>query len=196
MSVFGFKGRDWTQEEAPEGTRIVIPSPRLWPLAAFFALWLAGWTAGEVSAAKQLWGVFSGGGGAAALFAEAFLLFWLAGWTAGGLFAWGIFLFSLDGREVITMREDKLCIKLETFLGLGWTWRFNIAGMTPPRLAGAEETADRGDPNPLARLNLAHIAIESGSRKWKLGVGLEAQRAKDLLHVLNSRFNLPRERRG
>lgn len=196
MSAMGFKGRDWTQEEAPEGTRIVIPAPRLWPLAAFFALWLAGWTAGEMSAVKQLWGAFSGGGGAGALFAEAFLLFWLAGWTAGGLFAWGLFLFSLDGREVVTMREDKLCVKLETFLGLGWTWRFNMVGMTPPRLAGAEEAADRGDPTPLARLNLAHIAIESGGRKWKLGVGLEARRAKDLLHALNSRFNLPREPRG
>lgn len=198
MSLFGFKGRDWTQEETPEGARIVIPAPRLWPIAAFFALWLAGWTAGEVSAVKQLWGLFSGGGGAGAVFAEAFMLFWLAGWTVGGAFAWGVFLFSLDGREVLTVREDKFCVRLETFLGLGWTWRFDIPGMAPPRLvaAGPGEGVAAGGQNPLAGLRLVYVAIESGGRKWKLGAGLLEQRAKDLLYALNSRFGLPRERRG
>lgn len=201
MSVFSWGGRDWTLEETPEGPRVIIPSPRLWPVSVFMAVWLSGWVMGEVSAIKSLLGLLTGMEHWAGLFPAAFLVFWLAGWTAGGVFAWAIFLFSLDGRETVFVRGGKLCLRPETFLGLGWTWTYDIPGMTPPRVVGADLAdakpagADDARARALAGLKLAYIAIESGGRKWRLGVGLGEQRARDLLYTLNSRFGLPRERR-
>lgn len=193
-----FLARDWRLEETPEGAEISVTSPFLWPLTLFFGVWLTGWTAGEVSAGREAWRLISGGSGGWELLPAAFLLFWLAGWTAGGVFAWGVFLFSIKGCEKVTLREGTLCIRPETFLGLGWTWKFPVGGMTPPKLVEMPLPAGRqqavppdGAPPP----RYAHIAIESGGRKWRLGLGLTEARAKDLLHTLNSRFGLPRERR-
>lgn len=197
MSIFPYKGRDWTQEETPEGPRLVIPAPCVWPLALFFSFWLAGWLAGEVSAAREAWHIISGSQSPWALLPAGFLLLWLAGWTAGGVFAWSIFLFSLRGREVVTLHEGVLRIRPETVLGLGWTWKFPVAGMTPPKLVITELPAGRlpaAPPDGVPQPRYGHIAIESGGRKWKLGLALEEGRAKDLLYALNSRFGLPRER--
>lgn len=196
MTAFSYQGRDWNLEESPEGARFVIPAPRLWPLALFFSIWLAGWTAGEVSAAKQVWALLSGGRGGWELLPAAFLLFWLAGWTVGGVFAWGVFLFSLSGREVVTLRDGELCIRPETVLGLGWTWKFPLAGMTPPKLVITDLKPDQA-PGAQAggpALRYGHLAIESGGKRWRLGLGLEERRAGELLHALTSRFGLPRGR--
>jgi len=196
MSVLLYKGRDWSLEEGPAGARFVIPAPRIWPLALFFSFWLAGWTAGEVSAAKQAWALLSGGAGGWELLPAAFLLFWLAGWTAGGLFAWGVFLFSLSGREVVTLREGELCIRAETVLGLGWTWKYPLAGMTPPKLVVTDLKTDlpAAARDPGLDLRYGYLAIESGGRRWRLGLGLEERRAAELLHTLSSRFGLPHGR--
>lgn len=198
MSILSMSSRDWSLEETSEGPRVVIPSPCLWPLALFFSVWLAGWTAGEMSAAKALWQIIKTADGWGALLPGGFLLVWLSGWTVGGVFAWGIFLFSLYGRETVTVRGNKLCIRPETFLGLGWTWKFDIPGMTPPKVTAMdlpEGTAARaGTAAAALPRNYAHIAIESAGKRWKLGVGMQEQRARDLLYTLCSRFGLPRER--
>lgn len=189
------KARDWTLEETPEGPRLTIPTPCLWPLSLFLAVWLSGWVGGEVSAVRSLLGIFGKGAcGPGELLPGAFLMFWLTGWTVGGAAACGVFLFSLKGAEIVTLREGTLSLKLETFLGLGWTRRLPVAGMAPPKIAAAEVPtgAQPRDGSPAPRYAL--IALESGGKKWKLGVGLPEQRAKDLLHALTSRFGLPRER--
>lgn len=195
MNAFFYKGRDWTLEETPEGPRLVIPSPRVWPAALFMSFWLFGWVAGEVSAAREAWHLLSTAQGPAALVPAGFLLFWLCGWTVGGFFAGSIFLFSLYGREVVTLREGILRIRPETVLGLGWTWKFPVAGMTPPRLVllglpvGNAPGAVAGAP----AASYGHIAIESAGKRWRLGLGVEERRAKDLHYALTSRFGLPRE---
>ncbi len=195
---FSWQGRDWILEEGSEGPRIVIPSPRLWPVAIFFSLWLAGWCAGEVSAAKALWQIFKSADSWLAMLTGGFLLFWLAGWTVGGAFAWAVFLFSLHGREVVAVREGKLCVRPETYLGLGWTREFDIAGMNPVRLVAAEMPAKKialaDGEMPAPQFKYAYLAIESGGKRWRLGLVMEEQRAKHLLHTLGSRFGLPAER--
>lgn len=187
------KARDWTLEETPEGPRLVVSIPCLWPISIFFAVWLSGWTAGEVSAVRSLMDLFGKGVcGWGEILPGAFLMFWLAGWTVGGAFAWGAFLFSLKGSEIVTLREGALRLKLETLFGLGWTWRLPVAGMAPPALTAAEVKTARQPQDGSPAQRYAYIALESGGRKWRLGVGLTEQRAKDLLYTLTSRFGLPR----
>ncbi len=193
-----FKSREWSLEETSDGPAIVIPSPRIWPLALFFLVWLGGWTAGEVSAAKSLYGIIKGATQWAALFPAAFLVVWLTGWTIGGIFAWGIFLFSLNGREVVTLAGDKLRVRPETFFGLGWTWKFPVPGMAPARVVAlplpAGKNPERADGALVQPPRYGYIAIASGGKTWKLGLGMDERRAGDLLHTLNSRFGVPRAR--
>ena len=198
MSLNFFKSREWSLEETSDGPAIVIPSPCIWPLALFFLVWLGGWTAGEGSAVKSLYGIIRGATPWAALFPAAFLVVWLAGWTIGGIFAWSIFLFSLNGREVVTLREDKLRVRLETFFGLGWSWKFAVPGMSPAKVVAmplpAGKTPQGAGGAAMPQAKFAFIAIASGGKTWRLGLGLDERRAGDLLHTLNSRFGVPRER--
>ncbi|HAT72517.1 MAG TPA: hypothetical protein DCS63_06855 [Elusimicrobia bacterium] len=113
-----FKARTWALEETTDGPRVVIPTPFLWPISIFMGFWLCGWTAGEVSAAKALWQLARSADSWPALLPGGFLLFWLAGWTAAGFFTWGAFLFSIQGREVVSLSGDKLRVRLQTLLGL------------------------------------------------------------------------------
>ena len=191
-----FKSREWTLEETSDGPAIEIPSPFIWPLALFFLVWLGGWTAGEVSAAKALYGIIKSAEHWTALLPAAFLVVWLAGWTIGGIFAWSIFLFSLNGREVVTLSGDKLRVRPETFFGLGWTRKFPVPGMTPAKVVSLPQgkTPGGADASGLPPPRLACIAIASAGKTWKLGLGLDEQRARELLHTLNSRFGVPRER--
>lgn len=191
-----FKPRSWTLEETTDGPRVVIPSPCLWPVSIFLGFWLFGWIEGELSAARSLWQIARSADSWPALLPGGFLLFWLAGWTVGGVFVWSLFLFSIQGREVVSLDGDKLRMRLETLLGLGWSWRFPLAEMTPPRLlvlpAAGNRNLDAARAAGAALPKYSGITINCGSRKWRLGLGLEESRAKDLLYTLTSRFGLPR----
>lgn len=185
--------RSWKLEETSSGPRIIISVPGIWPLAAFLGLWLCGWAAGEVSAAKALWGlVRSWQGDWMALFPAVFLVVWLAGWTIGGAFVWGFFLFSLRGREVVTLEGAELRVRLETLMGLRWGSRFSLQGLSPAKLELTEFPLKKPSfPGGPASAFLSHISIEGGGRKWKLGAGLDENAGRELLHVLVSRFGVP-----
>lgn len=190
-----FKTRSWTLEETSDGPRVVIPAPVLWPVSIFLGFWLCGWTAGEVSAAKALWQLARTAQAWPALLPGAFLLFWLAGWTLAGIFTWGIFLFSIQGREVVSLNGGVLRVRLETLLGLGWSWRFQVAEMAAPRLLVLPLTGKNLDAARAAGGGLpaySGIALGAGARSWRLGLGLDEAGAKNLLHTLTSRFGLPR----
>jgi len=192
--VVFFKPRIWTLEETSDGPHVVIPSPCLWPIAIFLGLWLCGWTAGEVSAAKSLWQLAHTADSWLALLPGTFLLFWLSGWTVAGLFIWGAFLFSVQGREVVSLRGDRLRIRLETLLGLGWSWYFSLAEMAPPQLIALPQSENKSLKT--ARLagavlpNYSGVVIRSGAKTWRLGLGLDEPGARDLLHTLTARFGL------
>lgn len=189
-----FKPRTWTLDETSDGPRVVVPSPCLWPVAIFLGFWLWGWTDGEISAAKSLWQIASTADGWLALLPGAFLLFWLSGWSVAGIFIWGAFLFSIQGREVVSLRGNRLRIRLETLLGLGWSWHLSLAEMAPPRLMVMPPLENKN--LDAARLaggalpNYAGIEIRSGAKSWRLGLGLDEQGARNLMHTLTSRFGL------
>ncbi|HNW43155.1 MAG TPA: hypothetical protein PKI19_01530 [Elusimicrobiales bacterium] len=197
MSLSFFTPRDWNTEETSDGPRIVIPAPRIWPLPLFFGFWLCGWTTGELAAGRSLLQILQSGPSGAELLPAAFLAVWLCAWTLGGLFVWAIFFFSLNGREVVNLQGDRLRIRLETFLGLGWNRFFSLQGMLPPRLQNipipVPKTSVPGQTPGAPGLNYSHLVIESGTNRWRLGLGMEEQRAKELLYTLVTRFGLPRE---
>lgn len=192
--IFGV--RNWTLEDTTDGPRVVIPSPFLWPITIFFSFWLWGWTMGEISAIKGLWQIASSATSWVALLPGAFMLFWLAGWTVGGVFAWSLFLFSIQGREVVMLEGAVLCVRLETLLGLHWSWRFNITELEAPRLlsllAGESENFDKIKGAGGVLPDYAGIKLTAGKKTWRLALGVSLASAKELAYTLHSRFGLPR----
>jgi hypothetical protein len=69
----------------------------------FMALWLVGWTAGELGVT---WTIFFGDGEA-----RLFLILWLVPWTAGGLFAWYNYLWPRIGLTVLEVDDSRVRIK-------------------------------------------------------------------------------------
>ncbi|MDA8244017.1 MAG: hypothetical protein M0025_07855 [Elusimicrobia bacterium] len=191
-----FNPRTWSLDETPAGPRVIIPSPFLWPLAVFLGLWLSAWAEGEFSAAREIWRLLHPAAGQVAVFPAAFLLVWLALWTAGGAFALGALLFCLRGSEVLELREGRLRVKLETFLGLGWSRYFEPGELEPLSLFSARELAADRRVSALTMASglgvpdLSGILLKSGARRWALGLGLSGQAARELLYTLGSRFGL------
>lgn len=138
---FAFRSRgDWRLEDSEPGPRIVIPTRPIWLVAAFMGFWLMGWTAGEASALKTLFGPGTWA-------SKSFIAFWLCGWTVGGVFAWAIFL-ATSGlvREVVSRDGPDLCVRWSVF-GLGWTFRYAVAAMGPlcaPEPAPREKASGPG----------------------------------------------------
>lgn len=76
--------------------KITIPSKKNWFLILFLFFWMGGWFMGESSAIS---GLMKSG----EFVFDAFMVIWLAGWTFGGLFALVIIVWSLLGRETVTI---------------------------------------------------------------------------------------------
>ncbi|TBR18953.1 hypothetical protein EPO15_14755 [bacterium] len=205
-AVFRTRG-DWRLEDSPEGPRIVVPTRPVWPVAVFLGLWLAGWTAGEVSALQTVFG-------RGHWFDKGFILFWLCGWTVGGAFAWAIFLATSGlARETLWREGPDFCARWSV-LGLGWTFRYAVAAMGPlaapepkarsgPALpAGALVVADGGEPlrpRALGTVSGADYAggAESDGIRFRhagkesaVAKGLDEGQAARLAEVLALRFGL------
>lgn len=203
---FRFRG-DWRLEDSERGPRIVIPTRPIWPVAVFLGFWLAGWTAGEVSALKTLLGPGDWVG-------KGFIAFWLCGWSVGGAFAWAIFLATSGlAREAIWRDGPDLCVRWSVF-GLGWTFRYAVAAMGPlsapeptPRSAAAGPGAGlvvADDDSPLRPRDRGEVSGSSfraggeskgvrfshAGKESSVGVGLDEGQAARLAQTMALRFGL------
>jgi len=84
--------------------KIQIPSKKNWFIILFLSAWLVGWYFGESSVIKELISNDNIG-------VNSFMLFWLAGWTIGGAFAFVVLLWTLIGRETISI--DRSIIQID-----------------------------------------------------------------------------------
>lgn len=208
MATIELHGRgDWRLEDWEGGSRVVIPTRPVWPVALFLGAWLCGWTAGEVSALKTLFGPGDWAG-------KGFIAFWLCGWTVGGAFAWAIFLATSGlARESVWRDGPDLYVRWRV-LGLGWTWRYAVAAMgplmapyvltrPPPSSAGASLVVAPDDgalrrpeaENTSGRAFRAGVASKGirfsyAGKDRGVGVGLDEGQAARLAEVLALRFGL------
>src|SRR4051812_4658560 len=92
-------------ERQPGIVRAVVRVRRNWGVGAFLALWLCGWSVGEVAAIRELATRALPGPGL------AFLLVWLTFWTLGGAFALLQVLWTFAGREEIELGPRSLAVR-------------------------------------------------------------------------------------
>jgi hypothetical protein len=142
---------------------------------AILAIWLAGWGAGEWAAARQLLSGTSPEG------AGTFLALWLTAWTLGGALAFGSFLWSVAGREVLAIEGPTLTVRREA-LGLGRTRSFELGAIRalravqPGQPEPGEEAPAAGRAARRAGSRLSRrgtIAFEADGQVHRLGLGLD-----------------------
>jgi hypothetical protein len=173
--------------ESSQGLKILIPLPRIWPLAFFLGLWLAPWAMGEWSALK---GLFSGGFHPGSVF----LLVWLAGWTAGGAIALFAFITSLAGEEEVACDGRTFSICWGAF-GWGYRKRWPVAavkalGRAPAIKMPFTVNASRGKGGPV-RVLRGLLFVLPGRRPVPFGWSLAEEEAEKVLARLRARHSFP-----
>jgi hypothetical protein len=93
-------------EDTLGGVEITIPSKQNLFVTLFLCFWLCGWATGEFFVIAALLGLTVKG----ELAVSPFLLAWLAAWTIGGVFIIRFVLWSLRGKEIITIGKGELTI--------------------------------------------------------------------------------------
>ncbi len=98
---------------------IEIPAKQNWFVIIFLCIWLCGWYMGEVNAISMLSATDT------TLLANAFTVFWLTGWTVGGLWVFTTLLWTLSGKEIISVQGPVLTIQQVVF-GIGRKKQYDI----------------------------------------------------------------------
>jgi hypothetical protein len=153
-------------EETPDGLRITMPVPRVGCVAIFMTAWLVGWAVGEISALRALFSM-----GFSFVPGSAFMLLWLAGWTAGGVFAAGVLMMTLDGREVLTIDGGVVRRRAEAFR-LGLSWRYPLE-----RCSNLRPTGGSGEEKSFISFDYAST---KGEQTVRLGSGLTESSAEEI----------------
>ena len=100
-----YKGRSTILDNISD-IQIIIPAKKNWFVIIFLGAWLCAWCGGEIGVLSF---VIKG-----VVFRHQpgvlFILVWLVAWSVGGVFAFRFFLWSIKGKEIITVGQGTLMI--------------------------------------------------------------------------------------
>jgi hypothetical protein len=185
----------YVMDELPGGILFTIRQKRNWFGILFLAFWLAFWLMGEV----LVLGIVVVGllnlllnrrpPGPAEWGVGIFLLAWLGGWTVGGLFAIRAWLWSVAGREVISVRADFLRIERGVPL---WhrAEEYRMADISSLRLSQPSLSASESTRHAqLWGVYGGLLAFDYGASTVRFGIGLEEAEAKQILNQIGQRYS-------
>lgn len=189
----------WPERVAPAPRRLVIRregsalvlehrGARQPILPVLLAAWLVAWFFGEREALVHL---FSPDEDAAGAF---FLLVWLAMWTAGGLGALALLVYSLAGREIVTLRERTLTLRWAAG-PLGWSRRFEVGALSNLRFEELSPLTvpDESEDTPVARRRIRMppaLAFDRGGTTVRFASRISREEAALALAALGERIPL------
>lgn len=174
-----------TATEHADGLAIRIPAKRNVFIVGFLTLWLCGWAVGEVTATIALFTSAQEEPGSA-----AFLLFWLCGWTVGGALAICIWLWQINGCEVVTVSPIALSIRHDV-LGFGRTKHYDVAEIRELRVAPLIfNPFDFRSCMAFWGIGGGALAFDYGFKTYRFGGGVDEAEARVILQSIISR--LPR----
>lgn len=172
-----------------DSIQIVLPSRKNLAAVVFLGFWLCGWALGELFAIGRLASLISGGIEQADS-SELFIFVWLCGWTIGGAFAISSFLWSLFGRECLTVGQGVLTIERSIPL---WARRryFDIHEIDKFRVAPQKRAlSSEGGNIQVASFfsNFRHgtIQFDYGRGMRAFGLDLDEAEAKDIIGVITN----------
>jgi hypothetical protein len=169
-------------EDRGHTLRVVIPAQRPVLLLLFLLPWLAGWSVGERALLEQvsqvnLWSSLAG---------AVVVLFLVGGWTFGGVYAAAMVLWTLFGREVITIDGRSLTIRREA-LRLGRTHRYDLVEVKNLRWIPSTDAP----PSRRAPWEGGLIAFDHGKKTVRFARPLEDAEAKVVAKRLAERISWP-----
>ncbi len=172
--------------DEPDGYQIIAPGTRSLPLVLFLALWLWGWSAGEVFAVNALLSDHT------PLPAQLFLGLWLLFWTVGGLAAMAAVMFQVFGRERLVLAADEIRVRREVF-GLGGWKRVPFDRVRGIRTLGATIPDVARTALKLVGAGGGGILILTDGRPLRFGFSLGPEECATLVNTLRQRHSFPAE---
>jgi hypothetical protein len=160
-------------------TRVTIPAPKR-AAVAFLILWICGWAFGEVTVIRQILFRHHPPGRHAPQ--EPFLFVWLAMWTVGGALALFTVLWTLFGRERITVADQFLTIRREV-LGVGREKRYDLATVKDLRVTPVAQDVWQVNGQRWG-FSGGIIAFDYGARTIRFGAPLDEAEAKQITATL------------
>jgi len=166
------------------GLEISIPTRRNWFIILFLGAWLGGWVFGECFALGSLTGILGKMGSA-----DLFMLFWLCGWTVGGFFAFRMFLWNLNGKEVISIGQGQLTLDKKGALFFK-AKTYDLKDAKDFRVQNDDYSYNgfgglRG--NNFWTMNMGTIRFDYGLQTVKFAGGIDEAEAKFILKSLTDR---------
>jgi hypothetical protein len=173
----------------PGAVRAVARAPRNPGFAAFLAVWLVTWAAGEAYAVEALVAGDLPDG------LRAFVVLWLAAWSYGGARALAQLAWLAAGREELRLDERSLTVRQVAGPFRG-TREYELAAVRNVRedasLAGAVARAfSMSYPG-----RVGVIAFDYGARTVRVGAGLEGEDVGKVLGLLRERTPTAAAARG
>ena len=170
-------------ERQPGLVRAVVRVRRHWGVGVLLALWLCGWSVGEVAVIRQLATRSLPGPGL------VFLAVWLLAWTVGGAVGLLQVLWIFAGREEIELGPRSLAVR--TVAGpLHRTREYELAAVRNPRedvsMAGAML---RSFQLSLPAASHGAIVFDYGAKAVRIGSGLEGEDVQKVLGMLRERVS-------
>ena len=168
--------------EGFNGLEITIPSKRNWFILLFSSVWLCGWAFGEVMVTKTVF--FSD----TDIGANLFMLVWLVGWTVGGLFVFSMLVWTLVGKEVITLKPGEMMLERKAFfLGRSKTYSLQEAKdfKACPALQDAQAIRARQFNHPFS--NNGAIQFDYGMKTIRFASDIDEAEAKSILQKLKDK---------
>jgi hypothetical protein len=170
-------------EKDRSGLSITIKAPRNWFLVFFLPIWLTGWTFGGIMAISAL---------VKGPDRSPFLMVWLCGWAAGEVIVALNWLWTVFGREVVSVRAGSFVHRREVF-GYGLERSYAVQEVFNLRASGDFGTQNRWGNNSLTQMSGGTIAVDTKyGDTYRFGINLEEREAvavaKELSPYLNSRF--------
>ncbi|MEI8175246.1 MAG: hypothetical protein WCG78_00055 [Candidatus Omnitrophota bacterium] len=163
--------------------RIVIPSKKNWFAIIFLAIWLVGWTFAEFAVPSQI--MRSRASGHAP---DYFIFVWMIAWTIGGFFALGTWLWTLAGKEIVTLDGQYVRHRRDVF-GIGKTDTYDAAQIRRLRVS-APVTAWGGRDSGMQFWGMSGgwLAFDYGAQTRHVGAGIDESEAGELLKAIGRRF--------
>jgi hypothetical protein len=170
------------------GVEILIPAQKNLGVIIFLGVWLCGWAFGEIFAIITV----LGGGTDTDIGVKAFMLVWLFGWTIGGYFAFKMAIWSLIGKEIITVEHGQLTIDKKGAIFYS-PKSYDVSDIKALRVQ--EDVYDSNNRRNTVNgfNNTGTIRFDYGMKTIKFGSGIDEAEAKAIIEKLVS-MNLVNEK--
>jgi hypothetical protein len=160
---------------------VIIPARRRIFLAIVLVLWLCGWAVGESMVLRQVISART------LRVPPAFLFAWLALWTLGGAFALFTLVWTMFGRERVTVTEQYLDLRREALM-FGRGRRYDLSNVKDLRVRPAQSaTVWLAGGGQFQSFGGGLIAFDYGARTVRFGASLDEAEAKQIVAQLTAR---------